>query len=158
MIRLKHLFKQPLSAVPTKLAVFLLVIALLGFADASYLTIEHYQGVVPPCSVVSGCETVLTSSYSVIGGVPVSLLGAVFYFVVLVGICAFLESKKTAPLKWALLCTVFGFLFSLWFIYVQARILDAWCLYCLGSAFTSTILFITACVTFNKYLVSPTYE
>jgi uncharacterized membrane protein len=126
-------------------------VALLGFADATYLTIEHYQGVIPPCSVVSGCETVLTSQYSVIAGVPVSLLGALFYLAILVGVFAYLESKKTSTLKWALLLTVFGLLFSLWFIYVQGVILDAWCLYCIGSAITSTILFVTACVVLKKY-------
>ncbi len=156
MTRLKHLFNRPLSAVPTKLAVFLLVVALLGFVDASYLTVEHYQGVIPPCTVVSGCETVLTSSYSVVAGMPVSLLGALYYFVILVGIFAFLESKKTTLLKWVLLLTIFGLLFSLWFIYVQAFILDAWCLYCLGSALTSIILFVTAWVTLRKYSVTET--
>ena len=152
MKHLKQLLKRPLQTVPTKLAVFLLVIALLGFADATYLTIEHYQGVIPPCTVVSGCETVLTSGYSVIAGVPVSLLGAIYYFVVLVGVFAFLESKKTAPLKWVLFFTIFGMIFSLWFIYVQAAILGAWCLYCLGSALTSTVLFVTACIVLKKYL------
>ncbi len=151
MNHLKHLLTRPLEAIPTSLAIFLLVVALLGFADAAYLTVEHYQGTVPPCTIVSGCETVLTSSYSVIAGVPVSLLGALFYLAVLVGVFAYLESKKTAPLKWAMLLTVFGILFSLWFIYVQAVLLGAWCLYCLGSALTSTILFISACVVFKKY-------
>jgi uncharacterized membrane protein len=151
MKHLKLLLTRPLAALPTSLAVFLLIVALLGFADATYLTVEHYQGVIPPCSVVSGCETVLTSAYSVIAGVPVSLLGAVFYFIVLVGVFSFLESKKTVLLKWSLLFTIFGILFSLWFIYVQAFILGAWCLYCLGSALTSTILFVTACISLKKY-------
>jgi uncharacterized membrane protein len=132
-------------------------VALLGFADATYLTIEHYQGVIPPCSVVSGCETVLTSQYSVIAGVPVSLLGALFYLAILVGVFAYLESKKTTAFKWAMLLTVFGLLFSLWFIYVQAVILGAWCLYCIGSALTSTILFVIACVVFKKYRLQESF-
>jgi len=151
MKHLKHLLTQPLAALPTSLAVFLLVIALLGFADASYLTIEHYQGVIPPCTLVSGCEAVLTSSYSVIFGMPVSLLGAIYYLVISIGIFSFLESKKTTLLKWVLLLTVFGMIFSLWFLYVQAFILGSYCLYCLGSVLTSTILFVTACVVAKKY-------
>ena len=136
---------------PTSLAVFLLVIALLGFADATYLTIEHYQGVIPPCTIVSGCETVLSSVYSTIAGMPVSLLGAVYYLLILIGVFAYLESKNTKPLKWALVLTIFGLLFTLWFLYVQAFILGAYCLYCLGSALTSIILFVTANVIFKKY-------
>ncbi len=151
MKHLKLWFKQPLKPLPTSLAVFILVVALLGFADSAYLAIEHYSGVIPPCTIVSGCETVLTSSYSVVAGIPVSLLGAVFYLVVLIGIFSFLESKKTVLLKWALLLTFVGFLFTLWFLYVQAFILGAFCIYCIGSALTSTVLFVIACVTFAKY-------
>lgn len=153
MNHLRRLLTRPLAAPPTSLAVFILVVALIGFADAAYLTVEHYQGVIPPCTVVSGCETVLTSPYSVIAGVPVSLLGALFYLAILVGVFTYLESHKTAPLKWAMLLTVFGLLFSLWFVYVQGVILAAWCLYCIGSALTSTILFVIACAVFSKYML-----
>jgi uncharacterized membrane protein len=142
---------QPLATLPISLAVFLLVIALLGFADASYLTIEHFRGVIPPCTIVSGCEVVLTSAYSFILGIPVSLLGAIYYLIILVGVFSFIESKKTGLLKLALLLTVFGMVFSLWFLYVQIFILGSYCLYCLVSALTSTILFVTACVIAKKY-------
>ena len=53
------------SKVSTGAVVFLFIVALIGFADASYLTVEHYRNVIPPCTT-SGCETVLTSSYSTI--------------------------------------------------------------------------------------------
>lgn len=152
MKHLKHLWRQPLAVVPNKLVIFLLIVALLGFADATYLTIEHYQNVIPPCTT-SGCETVLTSAYSSVVGIPVSLLGALYYLIVLIGVFAYLESKNTKVLKWALLFTVFGLLCSLWFLYVQAFILNAYCQYCLVSAATSTILFITAVITLKKYQV-----
>lgn len=153
MKNLKQLLKQPLDQLPTSLAVFILVVALLGFIDASYLAVEHYKGVIPPCTIVSGCELVLTSSYSFILGVPVSLLGAIYYLIVLIGISSYLESKKTKLLKLTLLFTFFGFLFSLWFLYLQAFVIGAYCLYCLGSALTSITLFVTACVVFKKYSV-----
>lgn len=149
MNHLKNLLTKPLLAPRNSLAIFVLVVALLGFVDSSYLAIEHYRGVIPPCTIVSGCETVLTGPYSAIFGIPVALLGAIFYLVILVGAFSFLESKKTFLFKWALLFTVFGFLFSLWFTYAQAFIIGYWCLYCLGSALTSTILFVTACFIFR---------
>ncbi len=142
-----------LQPVPTKLAIVILVIALLGFADASYLTIEHFQGVIPPCSVVSGCETVLTSAYSIVAGIPVSLLGALYYLIVAIGIFAYLDTKNNNILKWTLSLTVLGLLMSLWFMFVQGFILKAWCLYCLGSATTSILLFILANIVFKKYAV-----
>lgn len=153
---MKHLYKlskMQLASVPTSFVVALLVVAALGFADAAYLTIEHYQGVIPPCSVVSGCETVLTSSYSLILGIPVSLLGALYYLLIAVGAFAYIDTKKTAILKWTLSITILGLLMSLWFIFLQAFVIKAWCLYCLGSAASSIILFILAGVVFKKYSV-----
>ncbi len=151
MMRLKQLLNKPLLPIPNKLAIIILIVALLGFVDASYLAIKHFQGVIPPCSLVSGCETVLNSSYSEILGIPVSLLGALYYLVILVGVFAYLESKNTKLLKWSLLLTFFGFIFSLWFIYIQAFILKSYCIYCIGSFVTSTTLFVIALIIFSKY-------
>ena len=153
MKHLKNLLTTKLAQVPTSFALAILVVAVLGFADAAYLTIEHYQGVIPPCSVVSGCETVLTSSYSVIAGIPVSLLGALYYLVIAIGVFAYLDTRKTQLLKWTLSLTIFGLFMSLWFIFVQAFILEAWCIYCLGSATTSIVLFVLSGVVFKKYRV-----
>lgn len=154
MSNLKNFLKQPLLPVPTSLVVAILFVAIIGFADASYLTIEHYQGNIPPCSLTNGCEKVLTSSYSVILGVPVSLAGSIFYLAVAVGAFAYLEGKRERIFFYTQILTMFGLLFSLWFIYVQAFILQAYCLYCLFSAVTSIALFVLARTVFSKY--SPT--
>jgi len=128
-------------------------VALLGFADAAFLTVEHYRGVIPPCSIISGCETVLTSPYSNVLGFPVALGGSIYYFAVMVGSLIFLESKHLSAniqahhwgiLKWTLLATTLGLLASLWFVFLQAFVIHSYCQYCLGSALTSTILFVTA--------------
>lgn len=150
MKSLKQLLNKPLRPISNKIAILLFVIALLGFADASYLTIEHYSGVIPPCSVTGGCETVLTSAYSTVFGVPVALGGAIFYLFILVSIFIYFESKNTKLLKWSLLLTILGFIASLWFVYVQAFILHSYCVYCLGSFSTSTILFVIATYIFKK--------
>jgi len=144
---------RPLTKVSSAAVVLLFVVALLGFADATYLTVEHYRGVIPPCSITSGCEQVLTSPYSSVLGFPVSLGGSIYYLVVMVGCLIFLESKHLSAniqahhysiLKWTLVFTLAGFLASLWFVYVQAFILYSYCQYCLGSALSSTILCVTA--------------
>jgi uncharacterized membrane protein len=151
MKHLKHLLKQALNNLPNKVTIFLLVVALLGFIDATYLTVEHYKEVIPPCSVTGGCEVVLTSSYSTLLGIPVSLLGSIYYLLILVGVFTYFESKNTKLLKWAMLLTLPGFLFSLWFVYVQVFLLHAYCVYCLGSFVTSTLLFVASIEVFAKY-------
>ena len=133
----------------TKLAPLFLVISLLGFLDAAYLTIEHYRGVVPPCAIVTGCETVTTSQYSLILGVPVALLGAVYYLLLIILSILYFDTKNERWIKRAAILTPLGLLASTWFIYLQGFIIKAWCLYCLGSATTSTLLFIVGMCIFR---------
>ena len=142
---------KPLQPVPVSLVVAVLVVAIIGFADASYLAIEHYQGVVPPCSITGGCEKVLTSSYAEVLGIPVSLPGALFYLLVAAGAFAYLEGKHEKIFRYSQAFTIFGLLASAWFVFLQIFIIHSYCAYCMGSALTSTILFVLACVIFSKY-------
>ena len=149
-MNLKQILIVPLKAVPNSLVIVALVIALAGFVDASYLTIEHYQNAIPPCSIGS-CETVLSSAYSTVLGIPVSLMGAIYYLIVMVGFFAYLEGKKVWILEWTLRLGTLGFLASLWFVYLQLFVLHAICVYCMGSATSSTLLFVCSIVVFSKY-------
>ena len=67
-----------------KLAFAFLFVSFFGFLDATYLTINHYQGKIPPCSIVVGCEIVTTSRYSLFLNIPVALIGAIYYLTVFV--------------------------------------------------------------------------
>ncbi len=48
--------------------------ALIGFSVSLYLSVNHYMGYMVPCTITHGCEVVLTSKYSSILGIPVSVL------------------------------------------------------------------------------------
>lgn len=159
MRHLKRSLYLPLADAKTGTVLFFLVTAIVGFADAAYLTVEHFRGVIPPCTIIEGCEVVLTSPYSTIFGVPAALLGAMYYLVVALGAFVYLESKHgkgevaahhSAILKWTLIATALGFGMSLWFVYLQLVILRSICVYCTLSALTSTILFATAIVILRK--------
>ncbi|MES3031516.1 MAG: vitamin K epoxide reductase family protein [Patescibacteria group bacterium] len=142
--------KTQLPPLPKWVPIALLTIALIGFADATYLTVEHYMNSIPPCAI-GGCEIVLTSQYSDILGFPTSLLGAAYYLLVAVLIFLSLDSKKEKYLRYALLLTPLGFLASLVFVSIMIFVLQAFCLYCSVSALTSTLLFVGALVIFKKY-------
>ncbi len=129
------------------------IVALIGFADATYLTIEHFRGVIPPCSLTADCDLVLTSSYAIVFGIPVALVGALYYLLTLIGLFAYIDTKNTALLKWTLLFTIFGLLASFALIYIQVFVLYSYCMYCIGSALVSTILFITAMEVIEKYRI-----
>ena len=128
------------SNIKTAVIIFLIVGA-IGFIDATYLTIEHYRGGIPPCTI-KGCEVVLTSIYSQISGIPVALFGSLYYLTLLILAIAYLDSKKKEIIKFASYFTIAGFVASVYFLYLQIFVIKAICQYCLASAGISTTLFI----------------
>jgi uncharacterized membrane protein len=116
------------------------LVALAGLTDAVYLTVEHLSGQSVRCMVVSGCDEVLQSSYATVAaGVPVAAVGALAYFTVfsLATLAAFGYDgarKLITPLVAVM------FLATLWFLYLQAFIIKAFCTYCLISATVTTLL------------------
>lgn len=118
------------------------VLGFLGFLDASYLTVSHFTGSAVNCSITAGCDTVLSSKYSQIFGIPLALFGLFYYLLILGTAFFYLETGKKDALKILTCATVFGFLFSGWLVYLQLFVLDSICQYCMLSAINSTILMI----------------
>ena len=132
-----------------KLIFTFIAVALAGFLDAVYLTVSHYTGYIS-CSVISGCQEVLASQYSEIFGIPLALLGALYYLFILINLLLYIDNQN----KWSSLIisyiTIFGFLFSLYLLYLMFFVIDALCQYCLLSATTSTLLLILSMLFIKK--------
>lgn len=128
----------------------ILGVSIVGFFDAAYLTIQHYTQFTLPCTITHGCDLVTKSEYSQIMGVPVALLGALYYLAIFLTIYIIIETKKTEYLRFIAIATTFGFLFSAWFVYLQLFVINAICQYCMLSAITSTTMFIASIVYFSK--------
>ena len=127
---------------PRWLTIIFLIFALIGFSDASYLTITHYQNIDAPCPVTQGCDRVLESQYATLTfNVPVALTGAIYYGILLALIMMYLHNRDTDTLLLAARGTIVGLLASLWFVYLQLFVIHAICIYCMLSAISSTILF-----------------
>ena len=126
-----------------RITIFVIIVALLGFADTSYLSAKQYIfGQNVPCALVGGCEQVLTSAYSKIGPVPLSFFGLAFYLMILVLAGMYWEGQYPVIVPILRALTVLGLIVSLFLLGVQAFALNAYCLYCLGSLATSTALFL----------------
>ena len=125
------------------------IIALVGVADSVYLTAHHYTAEPVPCSIIEGCEQVLTSGYAEIAGFPLAAFGAAAYF------AAFSLALLTAfgyRSLWGLYgiqATIMA-IFSVWLIYIQCIVVGAFCQFCLLSAAASFTLFIL--YLFSRYL------
>jgi uncharacterized membrane protein len=109
------------------------VLALLGLADATYLTASHFAGETVTCFGAGNCSEVLSSSYAKIGPVPLAAFGVFAYFVAFSA--ATLAAFGMARARMVLMIAVAAmFLASLWLLYVQAFLLHSFCTYCLLSA------------------------
>jgi len=126
-----------------KLPIAAVILALGGLVDSIYLTVKHLKDEVVPCSVISGCETVLTSPYAEIGGVPLAAFGAAAYFGAfsLALLAAF--GNRNAWVLFGIAATGMAG-FTLWLLYLQAFVIGAFCQFCLISAATSLGLFVVA--------------
>lgn len=121
------------------------VLALLGLADAGYLTYVHYTKIGVVCSLVTGCDRVLASDYAVLLGVPAALLG-LLYYALLILLTLFYLVRPDRRLLWTMAIIVsLGVIVSLWFLYLQIFVIKSYCEYCLLSAsLTLGIFFIIA--------------
>lgn len=129
-----------IDSIPKWMPIILFIFALLGFIDATYLTIEHFLNSIPPCTI-GGCETVLTSVYAEILGIPVALLGSLYYLIISVFIFIYFDTKKEIFLRIPSYLSVLGLLSALWFSHLQIFIIKAFCPYCAVSAFISIMIF-----------------
>lgn len=126
-----------------KLVFVFIALALIGLVDAGYLTIEHYRGVIPTCTL-NGCETVLTSRYAAIGPVPIAAIGTLYYLVLLLAGIGYLSLRRPVLIALGAAIAGMGFAVSLGLVYIQFFILKSLCAFCLLSALTTTLLFVAS--------------
>jgi uncharacterized membrane protein len=122
-----------------------LLVTLAGLGVSIYLTIAHYTTTVtlacPETSTVN-CEKVTTSAESVVFGIPVAVLGLV-YFVAMLGLNSPPAWSSTSPLiRWArMLSASVGICFVGWLVYSELFKIDAICLWCTSVHVLNLILF-----------------
>lgn len=123
------------------------LLALVGFFIALYLWL-HALGVggTLKCGT-GGCETVQTSRWAVLLGLPVALYGVVGYCALLGVAIAALRPAALADPRWskllALLATL-GFAFTVYLTYVELFLIHAICRWCVASAAVITAIWIVS--------------
>jgi uncharacterized membrane protein len=115
------------------------IVSLAGLADATYLSIQALTGETLGCGGSPDCFRVLGSAYARIKGIPVAFFGALAYFSAFT--FATFAAFGYARARAFLMATIGAmFLATLWFLYVQAFLLHAYCRYCLFSAAVTFLL------------------
>ena len=122
-------------------------LCLFGLAEATYLTVQSLTGETAICAGSSGCFEVLGSHYAKIGGIPVAAFGALAYFAAFsFAIFTAFGSKRSRTFFSLTVCAMFAA--TLWFLFVQAFLLHAYCRYCLFSA--ALVFFLTGIVVASR--------
>ncbi len=121
-----------------RLRIVALTVAVLGIAVAAYLTYVHYAGLEPFCAGGGGggCERVQSSTYAMLGGIPVAMLGLGGYVSIAVALVVPGEAARLA----AAVLAVIGFGFSAYLTYLELFVIDAICQWCVASAALLTVL------------------
>lgn len=154
----EHSLEKPSTRtrlLPSWLIAGFISISFIGFLDASYLTISHYTGSALTCTLIQGCDIVTTSKYSEIFNIPVALLGMLYYLSILVLTLLYFDTKNPLLLRIIQPLTILAFLASIYFVYLQAFVINAFCQYCILSGITSTILFFFGLISMKSQKNNP---
>lgn len=121
------------------------LLSLVGLFVSLYM-LAHSLGLTGP--VVCGlgdCATVQASEYAWIGPIPVAGLGVGGYTALLalalLGIQPGFRESRAIPLL-LVVGAVVGVAFSAWFTYLEAAVINAWCMWCVVSAVVMVLVFV----------------
>jgi uncharacterized membrane protein len=128
---------------------YVLVSTLIGLVDSLYLTwikLSHREALCLPG--IGDCETVNSSRYSAVFGIPIALLGALAYLAIIA--LVLLEDRQVLSLpigkefsKMAVFgLSLVGVLYSVYLTYIEIAVLHAICPYCVISALAILAVFV----------------
>ncbi len=125
-----------------------ITLTIIGLLITIYLVWAHVSNTetVCPQTATFNCDLVQNSVYSKIGPLPIVYLGLAGYIAILAALL--LETRIPILVSRGKLIvfamTLFGILFSGYLTAIEAFVLHSWCVWCVGSAITMTVLFVVS--------------
>lgn len=134
------------------------VLALGGVFVSAYLTLYKLGYIGQLSCSIGSCETVQLSKWAKFLGLPVAAWGVAYYVAVLATAIAgtlpdFTESRRVSAILLAE--AILGFLFTAYLTSLEAFVIHAYCIYCLGSAALVTLILIASVLEYRE-LGDPT--
>lgn len=127
-------------------------LAATGLVDSLYLTWVKFTGKYALCGPIGDCESVNSSIYSEVYGIPIALLGALAYLIIL--LLLLLEGNIIFGRENARLAvfgiSLVGVIYSIYLTYIEVIVLKAICPYCVLSAIILVILFLLSTVRVTR--------
>jgi uncharacterized membrane protein len=136
--------------------IVLIVAAVSGFFVALYIRHKKTRNEKMVCYLGQDCSKVIHSRFSIFFGIPVEILGILYYALTAIayGILAAFPHLATPGISFTLLgMSAAAFLFTLYLVFIQAFTLKEWCTWCLFSAGICVIIFAAALTNLNHNIM-----
>lgn len=121
-----------------------LIVAIVGLVDSIYLAWIKVADKTAACSNIGDCDAVNNSQYSEIAGIPIALLGAGAYLLILV--LLLLDQRwpeQTVNMRLGIFgLSLSGTLYSGYLTYLEIAVLRAICPFCVVSAIAIFVILI----------------
>ena len=118
------------------------ILAGIGFVDSLYLTYVKLSNSYAICGPIGDCESVNTSKYAEIAGIPIALLGVGAYLIII--LLLLMENRGDYWAEYGPIMvfgiSLAGVLYSAYLTYVEIYVLRAICPYCVVSAVVLVLL------------------
>jgi len=119
-----------------KLRIISLILAVIGLLDSIYLSWVKLANRYALCGPIGDCESVNSSIYSEVAGIPIALLGAGAYLFIIIFLL--LESQGGIWKEYGSYLifgiSLAGTLYSVYLTYLEIAVIHAICPYCVVSA------------------------
>ena len=125
----------------TPFIVSLIVLAILGIFDSGYLVKERVKKKPLSCPIDGGCEKVVESKWNTTFFIKNDILG-LFYYVLILFLTLYLFFISEKLLLFTKILSGASLLFSLFLVFIQAKIIKEYCFYCLISALINLLIFV----------------
>jgi uncharacterized membrane protein len=119
-----------------------LLLSALGIGVAAYLTAVHFREDLLVCNLSGGCETVQKSSYAVVAGVPVAVLGLAMYITLLILTIVRIRrpnDRETLTMV-AIAIALAGVAYAGYLTYIELFVIHAICQWCVASAIITLLI------------------
>jgi len=127
----------------------LFTLAAIGIAETVYLIRKRMAQEEPVCILGEDCQRVLESKYNKILGIHNEIFGLAFYIAISF-LTAFLVIGIEPMIFWDMsvkILIALGVVMSIILIYLQWRVIKAWCFWCVLSALTVFVMGIIVLTT-----------
>ena len=120
----------------------LFILSAIGISETVYLIRKRKNQERPVCFLGEDCQKVLESKHNKILGIHNDILGLLFYIAISF-ITVFLLIEMGSQILWIILAKIMilgGLIMSFYLVYLQWRIIKAWCFWCLISTITTFLM------------------